>query len=245
MKNLFLIILTISCFSNISYGYHNICINIATNGDDYKQIIIKDTNNINSLQFRSFKLAEDLFDINTFKSNFYQINIKKNIKVLNKKISSFEISPVMNDRFKHIIWLYKNNIIVRHEIYDLKGMLLYSFGYLNSFPEHKKSMVNIRKKHGATNSVNNKYKGFVLIYKRAIDNTVTHMLYSDGLNRFSLFEKKVYGKTRDYQKIMFGNYVLSKKHKNNLYIVIGTIPYDQMQEFLKQYISKKEEINEN
>jgi len=245
MRNILLFILAVLCLSNTSYSYDSIYINIAINDKNYKQIILKDNHNVNNLKFRSLRLAEDTFNINTFKSEFYQINIKKNIKIFNKKISYFEISPVMNDRFKHILWLYKNNIIVRHEIYDLKNSLLYSSGYLNNFPEHKKKIINITKKSKNTNNELDRYKGFFLIYESTLDNYIKHMLYSDGLNRFSLFVKKVYDENTDYQKIMFGNYVLSKKYRDKLYIIIGTIPYEQMQGFLKQYISKKEEINEN
>lgn len=175
-------------------------------------------------------------------TNFYQIAINRGAVFLNNKIIVYELNPTFNDRFKHVIWVTENNVIVRKEVYDLKGKLMFSYGYVDEIPDIKKRRLENKKKSYDNDicSEVTEFRGFKVIGCRYIDDNTKHVVYSDGLNKFSVFIDENNGKTIDKKKVVLGNYVYRKSIGNKVYTAVGLIPFDTMDMVIK-YINDKEE----
>jgi sigma-E factor negative regulatory protein RseB len=185
------------------------------------------------------KLVDKSLNIEDINSDYYQINIYYNVKFLDKTLDIYNFVPIFNDRFRHVICV-KKKLIISEEVYDIFDRLLYSYAFLDLKDDTK---TKIKKKmYPKVNTKNislNLYKGFNAIYEKT-ENNILHVLYSDGLNRFSIFKKKYNNALPEENKIIFGNYVYRIAKGGYIYAIIGTIPFKEMKRFLHIYINKEE-----
>jgi sigma-E factor negative regulatory protein RseB len=214
---------------------YNVSIRISVNGQNYIEDVIKDFSSIrNKVQFLALKLMDTTFELEDIEDNFYQINVINDIKVLNKKIKIYRITSLFGDRFSHIIWVYKKNIL-RREVYDLNNKLLYAYGFNNIVTNNRGKLIRLKNLNNIHNIPMNYYKGFVAVYKKYMDKN-SQILYSDGLNKFSIFIKQDGRQLPESKEVLFGNYVYRYSKNSTYYVIIGTIPHNEMKRFLSLYI---------
>ncbi|MDY6820806.1 MAG: hypothetical protein SVN78_04195 [Deferribacterota bacterium] len=194
----------------------------------------------NKIQFLASKLVRDSIDLDKISSDFYQINIYYNVELFDKEVSKYVFYPLLNDRFRHIIWTYKERI-VKEEVYDLFGKLLYTYSFINLENIDKLNVYSLKKKIYCKKLILPHYNGFKVIYAKC-DKNQRHIVYSDGLNKFSFFRQHYMLDIPEEERIVFGNYVYSVKKNNHLYLVVGTIPFREMHKIVNKYI--KEAMNE-
>lgn len=213
---------------------------ISIDGQTYYEDILTGLNAVNNkLQYLAFKLIEKYMNIADINSDYYQINIYYDVKFLDKKLDIYNFVPIFNDRFRHVIGV-KNNLIISEEVYDHLNMLLYSYALLNFDIDKEANVKKIYRRNYIDTVPLPCYKGFNAVYKKS-ENDILHVLYSDGLNRFSIFKKKIRKSMPEENKIIFGNYVYRVAKNGYIYAIIGTIPFKEMKRFLYLYIKKEEE----
>ena len=212
---------------------------IALDEQTYYENVLSDFDSVdNKLQYLAVKLIEKTLDLEDIDSDYYQINIYYNVRFLDETLNVYNFVPIFNDRFRHVVWV-KGNLVIREEVYDLFDKLLYSYAFLNYDDREEKIRKIYRKVQVDTVPVSY-YKGFNAIYIKT-ENNIMHVLYSDGLNRFSIFKKKYKKKLLEENRVIFGNYVYRITEKGYIYAVIGTVPFNEMKRFLNIYIKKEEE----
>ena len=229
MRLCFLILFIISILLDVAFA-EKIFFKIAVDDKHYSIFEYSDTNNIvDEIHFVLGKFQTNIFELNKIKKDFYNILKRPDIKYDGKKLNVYELSPILKDRFVNVLWVCEN-LVVRKEVYDLNGKLLYSYGHSLSIPDNfndifvKNSEVQ---EHMDNNTIT--YKGFDLKLLKKLDNNSLHMLFSDGLNNFSIFITTPPINSSEIKKIVFGNYVFSKNYDNSTYTVVGTIPFEEME----------------
>lgn len=212
---------------------------IALDEQTYYENVLSDFDSVdNKLQYLAVKLIEKTLDLEDIDSDYYQINIYYNVRFLDDNLNVYNFVPVFNDRFRHVVWV-KDNLVIREEVYDLFDKLLYYYVFLN-YDDSKEKIKKIYRKVQVDTVPVSYYKGFNAIYIKT-ENNIMHVLYSDGLNRFSIFKKKYKKKILEENRLIFGNYVYRITEKGYIYAVIGTVPFNEMKRFLNIYIKKEEE----
>jgi|Wag4MinimDraft_12_1082652.scaffolds.fasta_scaffold00066_16 sigma-E factor negative regulatory protein RseB len=218
---------------------------IANDNSTYSTFIVKGQENMEIQTHLMIKRMKDnYFNISNVDTNFYQITINRGTVLFNNKIIVYELIPTFNDRFKHVVWITEDNVIVRKEVYDLKGKLMFSYGYVDELP-HIKQGHKSRKRTVDNNicSEIGEFIGFKVIGCRYLDEDTKHVVYSDGLNKFSIFIDEGAEEKINKKKVVLGNYVYRKSIGHNVYTAVGLIPFDTMDRVIK-YINSKEEVNE-
>ncbi|KAA0259226.1 hypothetical protein FHQ18_01885 [Deferribacter autotrophicus] len=179
-------------------------------------------------------LVNDFFDAGAISSEYYSEKMSFK-KIGDSQYRIYEYYSVFNDRFNHVIWTYKDNRIFKHEVYDLSKKLLYSYTFnllrSNEFVKRSKRVCS-----GCYF-----YKGFKLIYKGKNVEGENQLLFTDGLNSFSVFWKKGEREVQTVRRIVLGNYMLREYLNGYIFTVVGTIPYFEMENIIK-YLIKKEVI---
>jgi sigma-E factor negative regulatory protein RseB len=212
---------------------------IALDEQTYYENVLSDFDSVdNKLQYLAVKLIEKTLDLEDIDSDYYQINIYYNVRFLDDNLNVYNFVPIFNDRFRHVVWV-KGNLVLREEVYDLFDKLLYYYVFLN-YDDSKEKIKKIYRKVQVDTVPVSYYKGFNAIYIKT-ENNIMHVLYSDGLNRFSIFKKKFRKSIPEENKIIFGNYVYRIAKNGYIYAIIGTIPFKEMKRFLYLYIKKEEE----
>jgi len=190
----------ILCSSNISLYFK-----VSIDGQSYYENVLFDINCVDDkLQYVAVKLIEKSLNIEDINSDFYQINIYYNVNYLNSYLDMYDITPLFNDRFKHILWV-KDNFVVREEVYDFSDRLLYAYAFLN-YDDTVEQIRKIYRKKQINSVPLPYYKGFYAIYSR-YENNILQIIYSDGLNSFSFFKRRYKKVIQEDNKIVFANYV--------------------------------------
>lgn len=209
---------------------------IAVDENNYANFEASDSGDTaNKLHFVLGKFQDNIFDQSAVKKEFYNINKKSGIKFNGKEVTVFELTPVFKDRFIHSLWVYGKENIVRREVYNIKGKLMYAFGHTSEVPEiiYKKNPEISEKV-----AIKMNYKGFDLKFIKRIENGASHLLFSDGVNSFSVFVANPSLDKPAQQRIVFGNNVFLKHIDNTTYTVVGGLPFAEMENVVK-YIYKK------
>lgn len=209
---------------------------IAVDDSNYANFEASDSGDTaNKLHFILGKFQDNIFDQGAVKREFYNINKKSGIKFNGREVTVFELTPVFRDRFTHSVWVYGKENIVRREVYNIQGKLMYAFGHTSEVPE-----IIYRKNPEISEKVTQKmgYKGFDLKLVKKTGNGATHLLFSDGVNNFSVFVTAPAIDKPPLQKIVFGNNVFLKHIDNVTYTVVGGLPFAEMENVVK-YIHKK------
>jgi sigma-E factor negative regulatory protein RseB len=153
-------------------------------------------------------------------------------------VTQYDFVPVLPDRFRHVVLVdEKWDHILRREVYDTHNKLIYAYSYEDRVDEpapfvEKPSFTKYQHRE--------EFPGFKRIFKRELEDGTVHSLYSDGLNRFSVFVKKTELNLEDSSRIIYGNYVYRKKIGETLYTVVGTIPFPQMEKVVSRLTSKED-----
>lgn len=176
------------------------------------------------------KLRERFFDPARAKKHYYDISVHKGFQMLGKMVDQYELTPVKNDRFRQIIWLIPgSNAVVRREVYDLTGKLVYAYGYSSELPDGVDSAPVTPK--SADNRIGDiEFRGFIRTEVRSHGYGATHHMFSDGLNKISLFiqPRTAAGTVPEERKVMYGNYVLHSADDSHDYTAVGTAPFETM-----------------
>lgn len=234
-----LFIATIFFFATLSYS-SEVFVKIASGNNSVVTITYKKPEDISSadtrLKFIAKMIRENYFDPDNIARDYYNIVVKDGMKIYNKSVKQFEFTPITQDRFSHIITLY-GNLIVRREVYDTNNNLIYAYGYTDSIPD-----IQPTKKETKEVSLEKEpllYKGFKGKLVKKLEDGTVHYLFSDGLNKFSIFIKKSEKNSVVLRHVIYGNYLFSKNIDGIQYTVIGTIPFDEMENFIS-FITSKE-----
>lgn len=233
MRLCFLISFIISILPNSLYA-EKIFFKIAIDETHYNVFEYSDTNNLpNRLYFVLGRFHENIFDLKKIKKEFYNVLKRPDIKFDGKNLNVYELSPILKDRFINVLWVYET-YIVRKEVYDLNGKLLYSYGHSLSIPDSfSNKFVKNSEDEQMDNNIITTYKGFELKLIKKLDNNALHMLFTDGLNNFSVFITTPAINKGEIKRIVLGNYVLSKDYDNSTYTVVGTIPFEEMENVIQ------------
>ncbi|UOD34214.1 hypothetical protein DSN97_08615 [Deferribacteraceae bacterium V6Fe1] len=212
---------------------------IAVDESHYSSFEFSEIENVNkNLHFIFSKYQDLYFDINKTKKEFYNIKKKSNIKFNGKSVMVYELFPVFKDRFSQILWVNKNSI-VRKEVYDLDGKLMYAYGHTGDMPENEFEASNENEEFVKKEFKNFGYRGFDIKMVKRLSNGALHILYDDGINNFSIFKTTPAIMKKEVKRIILGNYVYSTNLDNSTYTVVGTIPYSEMNEVIKFIKDKK------
>lgn len=234
-----LIILITFVFSSVAYS-NGVFVKIAIDDNSYVTINYKDIEDINlsdkRIKFIAKMIRENFFDINQISKDYYNIVTRDGIKIYNKLMRQIELTPIRNDRFSHIITV-QGNLIVRREVYDTKNNLLYAYGFTDYIPDIQPTPID--SKEISLEKDNIFYKGFKGKLVKKLEDGAIHYIFSDGLNKFSIFIKKQEKSNNTVKTITYGNYLLSKNIDAIQYTLIGTIPFEEMENFIT-YITTKE-----
>lgn len=239
--HLILIIYILTLNEQILYSSNtSLYFKISIDGQSYYENVLFDINSVDDkLHYLAVKLIEKTFNIEDINSDFYQINIYYNVSYLNSHVDMYNIMPLFNDRFRHVVWV-RDNYVVREEVYDLSDRLLYAFAFLN-YDDKEEKVKKIYRKIQIDSVPLAYYKGFYAIYRKYANN-VLQVIYSDGLNNFSFFKKKYKKVIQEENKIVFANYVYRTSKNGYIYAVVGTVPFNEMKRFVKAYIKKEDKL---
>lgn len=239
-----LIILMTLIYSSVAYP-DSVFVKISVDGNSHITINYKNIEDINladkRIKFIAKMIRENFFDINQISKDYYNIVTRDGIKIYNKLLKQIELTPIKNDRFSHIITV-QGNLIVRREVYDTKNNLLYAYGFTDYIPDIQPTPVPVDSKDVSLEKDNIFYKGFKgKLIKKLEDGTI-HYIFSDGLNKFSIFIKKNEKSNNMVKTIAYGNYLLSKNVDSIQYTLIGTIPFEEMENFITHITTKEKYI---
>lgn len=234
------ILFTLFLFPSLLFA-DRIFFKIAVDESSYSTFEFSEIENVNNnLHFIFSKYQELYFDITKTNKEFYNIKKKSNIKFNGKFVSVYELFPIFNDRFMQVLWVNKNcNCIVRKEVYDLDGKLMYAYGHSGEIPENHFERRDKYSKLVDKEFQGYGYRGFDIRMVKRLSNGALHILYDDGINNFSIFKTTPAIMKKDVKKIILGNYVYSTNLDNSTYTVVGTIPYNEMINVIKFVKDKK------
>jgi sigma-E factor negative regulatory protein RseB len=146
---------------------------------------------------------------------------------------------LLPDRFRHVLLVdEKWDQILRREVYDPDGKLIYAYSFEDRDGELKPV---IERPQPALSAGRDEFPGFRAVFKKELDDGTIQTLYSDGLNKFSVFISKTEAQIKDSARILYGNYVYRKKVGDILYTVVGTIPFPQMEKVVARLAFKEEQ----
>jgi len=227
-----------------SYANAGFFFKIAVDNSSYSSFILKSLESAEiHTHFIIQKIRENYFDISSVDKNYYQVSIERGVSLFNKNLILYELTPTFSDRFKHAIWVTDDNIVVRKEVYDLDGKLMLSYGYVDELPKEESGPPAGLNKNGKCDKSLN-FRGFELYGCKRIDKNTQHLVFSDGLNKFSVFVDKNVEVKKLRKKVIMGNYVYRKSFEGHTYTVVGSIPFKIMNDVIT-YINNKEEKHES
>lgn len=251
MKKLVLSLFLLLSLYQTSFADVGIFIKIAVDNSHYSSLVIQKPENLKGkFKFFTHKINENTFNFTKIRRDFYQVNIKYGMTYMKVPIKIYELNPAFNDRFIHILWVV-DDFIIRREIYNLNKKLMSAHGYVDGLPdiiiERKKKQLSHGEKYLSANFdlAPFEYRGFKVMYAKKSMDGIKHILFSDGLNKFSVFVQKIpvdyVEGVSEVKRIIMGNNIMRGKINNELFTVVGTIPFTEMQEVMSFVEKKKEE----
>lgn len=189
------------------------------------------------------KLMGAKFSLADVPRDFYQIKIIPNVMFFGESLTQYNIEPLSKDRFSHIVWVNKCGKLIKTEVYDLNGKLVFAFGVMDLDNAGDKSPVAGNKEKKLKRITEKPfYKGFYHAFTKKMPENVLHLVFIDGMNKFSVFIN--FNPTGDgaVSKIIYGNYLLSRVVSGIEYTVVGSVPYSFMEEVIDVLDSSKNRI---
>lgn len=220
---------------------------IAINDDSYQSFVVSDYAMRHSkLHLLATRMRQRFFDPASLSREFYQVTIREGFTLLGRDVRQYDLSPVLKDRFRHVLWVTTDtNLIVRREVYDLSDKLIFTYGYVHDLPAYADNTpVSSPESRGG-----DVYKGFAQIEEKETEAGTDHQLFSDGLNKFSVFLRPRTAEADILEKkIVYGNYVLRGAKGSTEYTVVGTIPFAEMEVWVNRLagsLSEQDNMTEN
>ena len=176
----------------------------------------------------AMRLFDQPFSPEMVNSAFYQVNITKNVIWQGSQVVQYDYRPVAADRFRYVLWVAGRADVVKLEIYNTTGVMMFSGAYLEAdkLPGHNPP--SFKKVENAKN-----YYGFTLLRTEEKDDGSIRMLFSDGLNRVSVFRERQTEEREPNTRVVYGNNVYNVTRDGYMYTVVGSIPYEKMEEMLE------------
>lgn len=239
MRRLFLLF----CLLTVSYtGYasEQVYFKIAVNENDYSTFLTDRTSTQKStLYYLATRMREFAFHPEQVNSDYYTLTEKTGIRYFDRHVVQYDIKPLLNDRFHHVLLVdeVRGNVI-RKEIYDNNEKLVFAYTSLDADNTEHPELTHT----SIPEDMPEAFKGYHVTMDRKLQDGTKHTGFSDGINRFSVFRKKTDIELNDQKRILYGNYVYRKRVGKELFIVVGTLPFGEM-ELLIENIVKLEEKN--
>ncbi|WP_022851859.1 MucB/RseB C-terminal domain-containing protein [Limisalsivibrio acetivorans] len=216
---------------------------IAVDEEAYTSFLLDNLENRQSkLHTLASRLKESFFELKRVRKEFYNIYIQYGLKYNNRTVVQYELEPTVKDRFRHVIVVDEaHKTVLRREVYDTSGRLVYAYSFEGNNDVHRPDAP----KHASISyEEDDTLLGFGTVFRRTFKDGSSHYLFSDGLNKFSVFTKKTELELEDNKRVLYGNYVLRKKSGDLLYTVVGTIPFEQMEKVIETFESGRKVKNE-
>jgi len=240
MKKLILLFCLVSIVGS-AYAAEQVYFKIAVNENDYSTFLTdRISTQKETLQLLASKMRQEVFHPQHLNKKFYDVKVSKAIKYFDRDVVQYDIIPIFNDRFRHVVMVdEKNGLVIRKEVYDNNDKLVFSFTCLD---EVESGLPPQKATHIANPHLNDFYNGFFLVSDRKLKDGTKHILLSDGLNKFSVFRKKVSSNELiEDKRILYGNYIYRKVVGKELFTVVGTLPFKEMELFIDNIVKLEEE----
>lgn len=252
MKKTVLILTFLLSLQTISAAEVGIFVKIAVDNTHYSSLVVKKPENLQGkFKFIARKIKENTFNFAGIQKDFYQVNIRHEMTYMKTPMKIYELNPAFNDRFIQVVWVV-DDLIVRRETYNLDKKLMSAYGYVDGLPEmvllEKEKQVDSGEAYlkDNFNIIKFEYKGFRIMSGKHIHDGIQHILFTDGLNKFSVFIQQIPAEFQEKKfaanRIVMGNNILRGKMNNELFTVVGTIPFKEMKQIIQFVDQKKEEL---
>lgn len=241
MNFIYKIIFIIAVFPCLSYAESIIFYKYA-DGESYSMYNSTDKEAIENPTVRDAiikRLKYAGFSLKRISDKFYKINTVTNIAFFGDLLTQYDISPLSGDRFRHILWVSSYGKLVKTEVYDLDNRLVFAFSNIDF---NQQDNVSTEEKWLKPFSKTPFYKGFYHIFTKKMPEDILHIVFADGLNKFSVFINPKPVETGTVYKIIYGNYLLSKVVSGIEYTIVGSVPYDFMENVIKLIVTYKTSI---
>lgn len=233
-----LILLFCLAFAYTGYGAEQVYFKIAVNENDYSTFLTdRISTKKSTLQYLATRMRQPSFHPERLDRNYYEVRESRGIKYFEKNVVQYDVIPIYDDRFRHLLMVDEiEGVVIRKEVYDVNGKLVFAFTSLERTAEETKPELQ----RTSVEPIAKAFKGYSVMGERVLKDGTKHISFSDGLNRFSVFRKKIQTETADQKRILYGNYVMRKSVGKELFTVVGTLPFKEM-ELLIENIVKLEE----
>lgn len=237
MKKIYLLF-GLMIFSAHAFAGEQVYFKIAINNNTYSTFL-NDSVGIEkpTASYLASKMREMRFSPSDVDKAYYKISGAYQMRFAGRNVTQYDIRPKAPDRFRQVIMVdLTDGDVVHKDIYDIKGRLVFSFTSIEPpDADEKPDMQNSGSM--AAPSKTPCLKGFCVVGARMLKDGTKHIMLSDGLNKFSIFTKKLSLDVPPSKRIMYGNYVLRKKVGDKLYTVVGTVPFNEMDYMIDNYAS--------
>lgn len=241
MKYIVLSFFLVTLFYNTSFADSMIVYKYA-DGDKYSFFVGSASGNISisAIDLIAKKKGNVTFSLKNISEEYYNVTTIPNIIYFGDKITQYTITPKTNDRFTQIVWVDKENNLIKSEVFDDKNKLMSAFNNINTDSNKGKKGEYI----DDLRNIKPFFKGFSHISSKIMPGNINHLIFSDGVNKFSLFINNHVENTGSVTKIVYGNYLLSRIISGVEYTVVGSIPYSTMSSFIEVVSKNVVKINQ-
>lgn len=213
-------------------------------GDGYSMYISADGKNPENPSARDAiakRLQGAKFSIANISKDYYEISITPNIKFFGEDITQYSVEPISKDRFSHIVWISNCGALIKTEVYDTNKRLVFAFSGVN-FGARESVSPDRSERNFESENAKHFYKGYSHAFTKLMPGGVLHIVFADGINKFSVFLNPHPTGDGAVSKIVYGNYLLSKVVSGVEYTVVGSVPYPFMEEIIGVIDSIKEKL---
>lgn len=225
-------------FGSHAFAGEQVYFKIAINGNTYSTFL-NDSVGIEkpTASYLASKMREMQFRPSDVDKAYYNISGVYQLRFAGRNVTQYDIRPKSGDRFRQVIMVDNSDgDVVHKDVYDVSGRLVFSFTSIDPIGHEEKPSVQ----EAPAMSPPRKtpcLKGFCVVGARMLRDGTKHIMLSDGLNKFSIFAKKLSLDVPPSKRIMYGNYVMRKKVGDNLFTVVGTVPFNEMEYMIDNYSS--------
>jgi sigma-E factor negative regulatory protein RseB len=185
------------------------------------------------------KMRQVFFDPSAISRDYYDVKVSSEIRFLDRNAVQYDMTPLKPDRFRQVILLDKDNgQVIKKEIYNTEGKLVFAFVIMEKPMEDDEmpSLVQASEGRAAVEV----FKGYHMVLDHVTKDGTRHMAFSDGLNNFSIFRRPFDTELNVSKRIMYGNNLYREKVGNELFTVVGTIPFEEMTLLVKNIVDLEE-----
>ena len=222
----------------VAYASEQVYFKIAVNENDYSTFLTdRISTKKTTLQYLATKMRQPFFNPERLNKKYYNIKVSRGIKYFDKDVVQYDITPIFADRFRHVLMVDEiGGVVIRKEIYDTDGKLVFAFTSLDRVAQEDRPELT-KVSVGSTEA---SYKGYYLISDRKLKDGTKHIVFTDGLNRFSIFRQKSDIELISEKRILYGNYIYRERVGKELFTVVGTLPFEEMERLIKNIVKLEE-----